>query len=250
VIALKTYFGFALERSLRPIRLPAVFSSEEQNPSGQKRLIYLLGQKERDILLRKPLSKNQSTLNDINKFFHFCGYPNRKHTRRYAWTTSEYWRTKFALRKGLGLRKMFERNLYICVCKEFIMGATEALRFLDVLRKEGLLSRQNVAHYVLYSLYAGPEIWEGTPDYGALEESFYRKVFARMLGNELETGLKSSSYIFLPTEPVAMTLLPISSGYCCRLLHIFWWIRFAEKDWLIQSWPTHRLGRFAIRFSR
>jgi hypothetical protein len=67
------------------------------------------------------------------------------------------------------------------------MGAKEALHLLDVLRKDGLLSRQNAAQYILHTLYGGSDMREGTQDYDALEESFYRKVFTRMLGKEPET---------------------------------------------------------------
>ena len=80
---------------------------------------------------------------------------------------------------------MFRRNIYKYIGHKLLMGASEALRFLDVLRKHGLLSRGTVAQYVLEPLYAGPAIKEGTPAYQAIEESLYREVFDEMLGNRL-----------------------------------------------------------------
>jgi len=80
---------------------------------------------------------------------------------------------------------MVERNIYKYIGQRLLMGASEALRFLDVLRKHGLLSRRTVAQYVLEPLYAGPEVKEGTPAYQAIEESVYREVFDEMLGNRL-----------------------------------------------------------------
>lgn len=80
---------------------------------------------------------------------------------------------------------MFWRNIYKFIGQKLLMGASEALSFLDVLRRHGLLSRRTVAQYVLEPLYAGPEIKEGTPAYQAIEESLYREVFDEMLGNRL-----------------------------------------------------------------
>jgi hypothetical protein len=72
---------------------------------------------------------------------------------------------------------MFGRYLYKRLFEELIMGATEALSFLDVLKKHGLLTRRTVAQYVLRSLYAGPDMREGTAAYEAMEKSVYREVF-------------------------------------------------------------------------
>jgi hypothetical protein len=77
---------------------------------------------------------------------------------------------------------MIRRNVYKYFGYILIMGASEALAFLDVLRKHGLLSRRTVAHYVLGSLYAGPEVREGTPAYQAIEESVCHEAFDEMLG--------------------------------------------------------------------
>ena len=85
---------------------------------------------------------------------------------------------------------MIQRNIYKYAGQRLLMGASEALVFLDVLRKHGLLSRRTVAQYVLESLYAGPEVRQGTPAYQAIEESVYREVFDEMLGNRrLNKGL-------------------------------------------------------------
>lgn len=78
---------------------------------------------------------------------------------------------------------MIQRNIYKYAGQRLLMGASEALVFLDVLRKHGLLSRRTVAQYVLEPLYAGPEVREGTTAYQAIEESVYREVFDEMLGN-------------------------------------------------------------------
>ncbi len=79
---------------------------------------------------------------------------------------------------------MVQRNIYKFIGQILLMGAAEALIFLDVLRDHGLLSRRTVAQYVLPSLYAGPEVREGTPAYQAMEESVFREVFDEMLGNK------------------------------------------------------------------
>jgi hypothetical protein len=78
---------------------------------------------------------------------------------------------------------MKQRNIYKFIGQILLMGASEALVFLDILRDHGLLSRWTVAQYVLPSLYAGPEIREGTAAYQAMEESVGREVFDEMLGN-------------------------------------------------------------------
>jgi len=78
---------------------------------------------------------------------------------------------------------MIQSNIYKYIGQRLLMGASEALVFLDVLRKHGLLSRRTVAQYVLESLYAGPEVRQGTPAYQAIEESVYREVFDEMSGN-------------------------------------------------------------------
>jgi len=71
---------------------------------------------------------------------------------------------------------MVKSNLYKGACQLLTMGALEALQFLDVLCKYRPISRRVVAHYVLDSLYAGPELMEGNESYKACEEAVYREV--------------------------------------------------------------------------
>lgn len=83
---------------------------------------------------------------------------------------------------------MLWRNIYIPECQISIMGAPEALQFLDVLYKHRLLSRRTVAQYVVDTLLAGKESREGTPGYAVFEESVYGEIFDEMLGNRMQAG--------------------------------------------------------------
>ncbi len=78
---------------------------------------------------------------------------------------------------------LVKSNLYKGACQLSIMGATEALQFLDVLYKHRLLSRRTVAQYVVPTLLEGKGLREGTPGYEAMEERVYNEVFDEMLGN-------------------------------------------------------------------
>jgi len=77
---------------------------------------------------------------------------------------------------------MHECNIYKYTYVMVIMGATEALRFIDVLYKHRLLSRRTIAQYVVDTLLMGKESREGSPGYNEMEERIYAEVFDEMLG--------------------------------------------------------------------
>lgn len=76
-------------------------------------------------------------------------------------------------------------NLYKGACILLIMGAPEALTFLDALQKHGLLSRRTVAQYVMPALYGSRETKVGTAGYMVLEQPMFREVIDEMQGMRL-----------------------------------------------------------------
>lgn len=62
------------------------------------------------------------------------------------------------------------------MAQTLIMGAREALEFLDVLWRYRLLTERTVRQYVMEALYSGTEVRSGTPAYDALKRSVHNEV--------------------------------------------------------------------------
>jgi hypothetical protein len=77
---------------------------------------------------------------------------------------------------------MVKSDLYKGARQLLLMGASEALTFLDALERHGLPSRRTVAQYVLPTLYGSRETKEGTPGYEAIEKAVYGEAFDEILG--------------------------------------------------------------------
>jgi hypothetical protein len=76
---------------------------------------------------------------------------------------------------------MVKSDLYKGACQLLLMGASEALTFLDALEGGGLLSRRTVAQYVLPALYGSRDVKEGTDGYRAIEGPLFSEVVEEMM---------------------------------------------------------------------
>ncbi len=77
---------------------------------------------------------------------------------------------------------MVKSGLYKRASLALLMGASEALTFLDALERGGLLSRRTVAQYVLPAFYGSRDVKEGTDGYRVIERPLFGEVCDEMLG--------------------------------------------------------------------
>ena len=101
-------------------------------------------------------------------------------------------------------KTMVKSDLYKRVRQLLIMGAPEAVTFLDALYRHRILSRRTFAQYVIPTLLQGSITMEGTAGYREMEEAVYQEVFDAMLGRKLpaaddpdEEAVSNYSYFLL-----------------------------------------------------
>jgi hypothetical protein len=80
-----------------------------------------------------------------------------------------------------------------------LMGAREALEFLDMLRSDGIPTRRTVRKYVMAALYEGMEVRKGTPAYDAFKRSLRKEVSSLLptAGNRNEAEVSPAAVHYL-----------------------------------------------------